>query len=74
MKSLLDDCNSIAIGADVSKEDNCIKLIAETVKHFVRIDILINNARVQEDIPLTENTFRRMVQNNRRRSYRTFYL
>ena len=34
------------------------------MKHFVRIDILINNARVQEDIPLTENTFRRMVQNN----------
>jgi len=30
-------CDSIAIGADVSKEDDCIRLIAETAKHFGRI-------------------------------------
>jgi NAD(P)-dependent dehydrogenase (short-subunit alcohol dehydrogenase family) len=54
MKSLLDDCNSIEIGADVSKEDDCIKLVAETVKHFGRIDIFVDNAGVQEDVPLTE--------------------
>ena len=54
IKNLHKGCDSIAIGADVSKEDDCIKLIAETVKHFHRIDVLVNNAGVQEDLPLTE--------------------
>src|ERR671933_3051048 len=48
------DCDSIAIGADVSKEDDCIRLISETIKHFGRIDVLVNNAGIQEDLPLTE--------------------
>ena len=47
-------CDSIAIGADVSKEDDCIRLIAETAKHFGRIDVLVNNAGIQEDLPLAE--------------------
>src|SRR5919199_6060065 len=47
-------CNSIAIEADVSKEDDCIRLIEETVKHFGRIDVLVNNAGIQQDVPLTE--------------------
>ena len=47
-------CDSIAILADVSKESDCIKLIEETIKHFGRIDVLVNNAGIQEDIPLTE--------------------
>jgi NAD(P)-dependent dehydrogenase (short-subunit alcohol dehydrogenase family) len=47
-------CDSIAIGADVSKESDCIRLIEETVKHFDRIDVLVNNAGIQEDLPLTE--------------------
>ena len=50
------DCDSIAIGADVSKEDDCIRLISETIKHFGRIDVLVNNAGIQEDLPLTEIT------------------
>jgi glucose 1-dehydrogenase len=48
--------NSIAIEADVSKESDCIKLIGETIKQFGRIDVLVNNAGVQEDLPLTEIT------------------
>src|ERR687888_2620373 len=47
-------CNSIAIEADVSKESDCIRLIEETVKHFGRIDVLVNNAGIQQDLPLTE--------------------
>lgn len=47
-------CDSIAILADVSKESDCIKLIEETIKHFGRIDVLVNNAGIQEDIPLAE--------------------
>src|ERR671931_2150259 len=47
-------CNSIAIEADVSKESDCIRLIEETVKQYGRIDVLVNNAGIQEDLPLTD--------------------
>lgn len=54
IKNLHVSCDSIAIGADVSKEVDCIRLVSETVKHFGRIDVLVNNAGVQEDLPLIE--------------------
>jgi glucose 1-dehydrogenase len=47
-------CDSIAIAADISKESDCISLIEETIKDFGRIDVLVNNAGIQEDLPLTE--------------------
>jgi glucose 1-dehydrogenase len=47
-------CNSIAIEADVSNERDCTRLVRETVKRFGRIDVLVNNAGIQEDLPLTE--------------------
>src|SRR5919197_2789395 len=47
-------CNSVAIEADVSKEHDCTRLVRETVKRFGRIDVLVNNAGIQEDLPLTE--------------------
>ena len=28
------DCESVALGADVSKESDCVTLIEETIKHF----------------------------------------
>lgn len=46
LKSL--GCESIAIEADVSKEADCVRLIEETVKHYGRIDVLINNAGIQQ--------------------------
>ena len=49
-------CASTAIEADVSKESDCIKLIEETVSKYGRLDVLVNNAGVQEDIPLTDTT------------------
>lgn len=49
-------CTSTAIEADVSKESDCIRLIEETVSKYGRIDVLVNNAGVQEDIPFTETT------------------
>lgn len=49
-------CTSTAIEADVSKESDCIRLIGETVSKYGRIDVLVNNAGVQEDIPFTETT------------------
>jgi len=47
-------CDSIAIAADISKESDCISLIEETIKDFGRIDVLVNNAGIQEDLPLTD--------------------
>ncbi len=49
-------CDSITITADISKEDDCIRLIDETIKRYNRIDVLVNNAGIQKEIPLTEIT------------------
>lgn len=55
-KSYSSWCTATAIEADVSKESDCIRLIEETVSKYGRIDVLVNNAGVQEDIPFTETT------------------
>jgi glucose 1-dehydrogenase len=49
-------CNSIAIEADLSKEADCVRLIKETIKNYNRIDVLVNNAGIQQDVPLEETT------------------
>jgi glucose 1-dehydrogenase len=49
-------CESVAIGADISKESDCVVLIEETIKHFGRVDVLVNNAGIQQDVPFTETT------------------
>ncbi|TDV72163.1 glucose 1-dehydrogenase [Pseudomonas sp. LP_7_YM] len=45
---------AIAVGADVSKEDEVDKLLAATLKAFGRLDILIANSGLQKDAPITE--------------------
>lgn len=50
------DCNSIAIQAEVSKESDYIKLIEETTKKYGRIDVLVNNAGIQQDVPFEETS------------------
>ncbi|MGD0230611.1 MAG: glucose 1-dehydrogenase [Syntrophorhabdales bacterium] len=42
---------AIAVLCDVSKEDNCIRLMEKTVETFGRLDILFNNAGVVEPEP-----------------------
>src|SRR5690349_11803026 len=49
-------CDSIAISGDVSKESDCIRLIEETVKHYGRIDVLVNNAGIQQDVPFEQTS------------------
>jgi glucose 1-dehydrogenase len=49
-------CNSIAIEADTSKESDCIKLIKETTKYYGRIDVLVNNAGIQQEAPFEETS------------------
>ena len=38
--------NNIAVQCDVSKEEDCRKLIEETIKKYQKIDVLINNAGI----------------------------
>ncbi len=49
-------CDSIAIAADISKESDCIKLMQMTMIHYGRIDVLVNNAGIQEEAPLEETS------------------
>jgi glucose 1-dehydrogenase len=48
--------NAIAIQADISVESQCINLIEKTIEHFGRIDVLVNNAGIQKEIPIEETT------------------
>jgi glucose 1-dehydrogenase len=50
------NCDSIAVVADVSQEADCIRLIDETVKHFGRIDVLVSNACIQQEVPFEETS------------------
>lgn len=47
---------AIAVGADVSKEDQVEKLFAETVKAFGRLDILLANSGLQKDAAIADLT------------------
>lgn len=50
--------DAIAIQADVSKEEDVQRMFAETIRQFGTIDILINNAGLQQDAPFHEMTLR----------------
>ncbi|MEX0590737.1 MAG: SDR family NAD(P)-dependent oxidoreductase, partial [Xanthobacteraceae bacterium] len=41
---------------DVSKEESCKQLVAETIKRFGKIDILVNNAALYSALPPTKYT------------------
>jgi glucose 1-dehydrogenase len=47
---------AIAIGADVSKEDEVERLFAQTLKAFGRLDILIANSGLQKDAAIADMT------------------
>jgi glucose 1-dehydrogenase len=47
---------SMAIGADVSREDEVQAMFAKTVAAWGTVDILVNNAGLQADAPFTEMT------------------
>src|SRR5205814_1886976 len=47
---------AIAIRADVSREDEVQAMFAAMLKEFGTIDILINNAGLQQDAPFQEMT------------------
>ncbi|GAB0119008.1 SDR family oxidoreductase [Acidisoma sp. 7E03] len=47
---------AIAVGADVSKEDDVHRLFDATLSAFGALDILVANSGMQKDAPLTEMT------------------
>ncbi|MDQ3413897.1 MAG: SDR family oxidoreductase [Verrucomicrobiota bacterium] len=49
---------AFAIKADVSIEDDVHAMFAETIKRFGTLDILINNAGLQQDAPFHEMTLK----------------
>jgi glucose 1-dehydrogenase len=49
-------CDSIAVAADISNESDCIKMMQMTVTHNGRIDVLVNNAGIQEKGPLEQTS------------------
>jgi NAD(P)-dependent dehydrogenase (short-subunit alcohol dehydrogenase family) len=59
---------TIALDVDVTDEDSVIAMVADTVSHFGRLDILCNNAGVDGDVvPLAECTlanYQRVVSVN----------
>jgi len=50
------DITCLAIQADVSNEQQVIKMFQQAIKELGTIDILVNNAGLQQDAPFTEMT------------------
>lgn len=48
--------NAIAIKCDVSEENEVISMVNKTIEVFWKIDVLINNAAISNDIPIFERT------------------
>jgi glucose 1-dehydrogenase len=53
---------AIAARGDVSKPEECEALVAETVRHFGGLDILVANAGIQRDAPAGEMTLEQWRQ------------
>ncbi len=46
--------SAIAVGADVSREEDVKRLFEQTIREFGTVDILINNSGLQKDAPFLE--------------------
>lgn len=51
-----DGGNAIALQADVSEEEDVLRLFEQTIKEFSAVDILVANAGIQKDAPFDQMT------------------
>ena len=54
--------NAVAIGTDVSHEDQVQGMFARTLEEFGTLDILVNNAGIQRDAPIEQMTLEQWNQ------------
>lgn len=47
---------ALFVRTDVGREEDCVALVAATIKHFGRLDILVNNAAIYPRATLAETT------------------
>jgi glucose 1-dehydrogenase len=62
-----DGGNAIAVGADVSQEDDVTAMFRQVLERFGTLDILVNNAGIQQDLPfldLTLEDWRKVLEVN----------
>jgi len=66
---------ALLIATDISLEENCKKIIEETISHFGKIDILVNNAAVQyEQEDIKDITAEQLDRTFRVNIYSQFFL
>lgn len=61
------DVDTLLIKADITKEDEVLEMINKSVKHFKKIDVLINNAAYCQDnnyLDKTEEEFLKVLEVN----------
>ena len=59
--------DTLLIKADITKEDEVLEMINESIKHFKKIDVLINNAAYYNDnnyLDKTKNEFLKVLEVN----------
>ena|SRR5690242_922722 len=54
VKSASSSAKSMIVKADVSKEEDVIRMFASTIKEFGSLDVLVNNSGIQKPVPSHE--------------------
>ena len=58
---------ALTVATDVTRPEDCVRLVDQTVEHLGRVDILVNNAGIGTSVPATREApdqFRRVIDVN----------